>query len=248
MAAPVRKLLGSKSKIRVIALSNNAAAENDMTKPSAIIAGRILPVCPTDAPSRIGSIGSVQGAATVTTPASSASTRFSIGRDPSSSDGPSQWRGEALRTPRHLFVRLRRNGRKNRATRRGASHPGRWRYLGGKPKSAGAGLAVEGDHADLRGTLVAAIDHLLAHQRGAGVAVSAGRYVLAGQRGEGADRAERDDEKAKRRLQHFSRSPSAWLVMICITGEFFRVMSPIVSIVSPGLIFRQKLMPVFCGP
>src|SRR6266702_2772737 len=78
MAAPVRKLLGSKSKMRVIALSNNAAAENDMTKPSAIIAGRIFPVWPTDAPSRIGSIGSVQGAATVTTPASSARTRLNI--------------------------------------------------------------------------------------------------------------------------------------------------------------------------
>src|SRR5439155_6889345 len=119
--------------------------------------------------------------------------------------------------------------------------------LGRKTKSAGAGLAVEGDNADLRGILVAAIDHLLAHEHGAGVVVSAGRYVLAGQRGEGADRAERDDEKAKRRLQHFSRSPSAWLVMIGITGEFFRVMSPIVSIVSPGLIFRQKLCQFFCG-
>src|SRR5467141_4974325 len=78
IAAPVRRLLGSKSNARVIALRANAAAENDTTKPSAIIAGRILPVCPTDAPSRIGSIGSVQGAATVTTPASSARTRLNI--------------------------------------------------------------------------------------------------------------------------------------------------------------------------
>ncbi len=78
IAAPVRRLLGSKSKMPVIALSNNAAAENEMTKPSAIIAGRALPVWPTDAPSRIGSIGSVQGAATVTTPASRARTRLSI--------------------------------------------------------------------------------------------------------------------------------------------------------------------------
>src|SRR5206468_5742571 len=100
-----------------------------------------------------------QGAATVTTPASSARTRFSIGRDPSSSDGPSQWRGEALRTPRHLFVRLRRNGRKNRATRKGGIPSGSLEVLGRKTKSAGAGLAVEGDNADLRGTLVAAIDH-----------------------------------------------------------------------------------------
>src|SRR6266436_5537266 len=84
IAAAVRKLLGSKSNTRVIALRANAAAENDMTKPSAIIAGRILPVWPTDAPSRIGSIGSVQGAATVTTPASRARTRLNIRRNPGS--------------------------------------------------------------------------------------------------------------------------------------------------------------------
>src|SRR5712672_2083070 len=82
IAAPVRKLLGSKSKTRVIALRANAVAENDSTKPSAIIAGRVLPVWPTDAPSRIGSIGSVQGAATVTTPASNARSRLSIGQGP----------------------------------------------------------------------------------------------------------------------------------------------------------------------
>jgi len=62
----------------VIAPSSNATIENDITKPSAIIAGRTLPAWPTDAPRRIGSIGSVQGAATVTTPASSARTRVSI--------------------------------------------------------------------------------------------------------------------------------------------------------------------------
>src|SRR5258708_4522261 len=82
MAAPVRSTLGSKSKMRVIALSNKAAAENDSTNPSAINVGRAFPVWPTDAPSRIGSIGSVQGAATVTTPASSARTRLNIERDP----------------------------------------------------------------------------------------------------------------------------------------------------------------------
>jgi hypothetical protein len=71
-------MFGSKSNTRVIALSSNATIENDITKPSAIIAGRALPVWPTDAPRRIGSIGSVQGAATVTTPASSARTRLSI--------------------------------------------------------------------------------------------------------------------------------------------------------------------------
>ena len=61
MTALVRRLLGSKSKMRVAALSNNAAAENETTKPSAINAGRALPVWPADAPSRIGSIGRVQG-------------------------------------------------------------------------------------------------------------------------------------------------------------------------------------------
>src|SRR5258708_31211829 len=86
IAAPVRRLLGSKSNTRVIALNSNAVAENEMTKPSAIIAGRILPVWPTDAPSRIGSIGSVQGAATVTTPASRARRRFNIGQHPTNAD------------------------------------------------------------------------------------------------------------------------------------------------------------------
>src|SRR5439155_18571637 len=142
-----------------------------------------------------------------------------------------------------------RCGPPNRATRRGASRPGRWRYLGGNEKigSASAGLAVEGDHADLRWTLVAAIDHLLAHEAWPGIALNARRYVLAGQRGQGADGAERNDEKAERRLQHFSHSCSASLVIVCITGEFFRLMSPIVSIVSPGLIFRQKPVPALAS-
>jgi hypothetical protein len=47
--------------MRVIAPSANATRENDSTKPSAIITGRVLLVWPTDAPSRIGSTGSVQG-------------------------------------------------------------------------------------------------------------------------------------------------------------------------------------------
>src|ERR1700694_2035452 len=135
IAAPVRRLLGSKSKMRVIALSNNAAAENDITKPSAIIAGRILPVWPTDAPSRIGSIGSVQGAATVTTPASRARTRLSIGSGPSN-HGP---RGHARTLhrpslsgaecyfvrpgPRHVFVRLLNAEWSSNAERPGGGHP-----------------------------------------------------------------------------------------------------------------------------
>src|SRR5258706_15322267 len=116
IAAPVRSTLGSKSNTRVIALSNNAAAENEMTKPSAISAGRTLLVWPTDAPSRIGSIGRVQGAAIVTTPASSARTRLNIELDPSGSLvralRPCElvWSFETpkrtLLLPRHVFVRL----------------------------------------------------------------------------------------------------------------------------------------------
>jgi hypothetical protein len=87
IAAPLRRLLGSKSNRAVIALSNNATTENEITKPSAIIAGRALPLRPTDAPSRIGSIGSVQGVATVTTPASRARTRLNIAADPSNHHG-----------------------------------------------------------------------------------------------------------------------------------------------------------------
>ena len=62
-----------------------------------------------------------------------------------------------------------------------------------------------GDHADLRGILGAAIDHLLTDQHRAGVVLGTGRGVLAGKRGEGADRAERDDEKAEGRFQHRRR-------------------------------------------
>src|ERR1700704_6315087 len=40
IVAPVRRMLGSKSKISIIALSNKAAAENEITNPSAIMAGR----------------------------------------------------------------------------------------------------------------------------------------------------------------------------------------------------------------
>src|ERR1700682_3116627 len=104
MAAAVRSTLGSKSKMRGIALSSKAAGENEITNPGATSAGRILPVWPTDAPSRIGNIGSVQGAAMVTTPASNARTRLNIERHPSnardrallpraSSHGPSRSRG-----------------------------------------------------------------------------------------------------------------------------------------------------------
>src|SRR5262245_13630029 len=82
IAAALRSTLGSKSNTRVIALSASATSENDTTKPSAIITGRALLVWPTDAPRRIGSIGNVQGAAMVMTPASSARTRLSIRNGP----------------------------------------------------------------------------------------------------------------------------------------------------------------------
>ncbi len=59
---------------RVSALSNSATKENEMTKPSAIAAGRSRLGWPTEAPSRIGSTGRVQGAAIVATPASRART------------------------------------------------------------------------------------------------------------------------------------------------------------------------------
>ncbi len=132
MAAPVRKLLGSKSKARVIALSNNAAAENEMTKPSAIIAGRALPVCPTDAPSRIGNIGSVQGAAIGDDAGEQGKNEIEhrksterrahlgpCGRDAQQSFGMSGWRvTSGLIRGRHVFVR-RFNTPKRKATREG---------------------------------------------------------------------------------------------------------------------------------
>src|SRR3984893_2110580 len=110
MAAALRSTLGSKSKMRVMALSNKAVAENDRTNPNAIIAGSALAVWPTDAPSNIGSTGSVQGAAIVTTPASRARTRLSIGRNPSNG------RGLALR-PHLLSIILRESKARRYAAR-----------------------------------------------------------------------------------------------------------------------------------
>src|SRR3984893_7406408 len=105
-----------------MALSSNGTAENEITKPSAISAGRALPAWPTDAPRRIGSIGSVQGAAMVSQPASRAKNEVEhIRQDPSQSSHlrlavASELVGsfEAARRgvtrvefgPRHVFVRL----------------------------------------------------------------------------------------------------------------------------------------------
>ncbi|MGY3295210.1 hypothetical protein ACVWWP_008277 [Bradyrhizobium sp. LM3.6] len=77
--AASRSTFGSKSNSRVIAPSSSAVVENEMTKPSAIIAGRKCPARPIEAPSRIGSIGSVQGAAMVRTPARRAKMSSSMG-------------------------------------------------------------------------------------------------------------------------------------------------------------------------
>ena len=60
-------------------LSITPSASFLATTRMAINAGRAPPCCPIDAPSRIGNTGSVQGAAMVTTPASSASRRSGIG-------------------------------------------------------------------------------------------------------------------------------------------------------------------------
>src|SRR5258708_26458193 len=91
---------------------------------------------------------------------------------------------------RHVFVRLlNATATKTERPGRGGIPSGSLEALGRKTKSAGAGLAVEGDHADLRWTLAAAIDHLLARKAWSGVALNARRYVLAGQRGERADGA-----------------------------------------------------------
>ena len=66
---------------------------------------------------------------------------------------------------------------------------GGWKFSGG--------LAVVGDHADLLGTLGAAIDHLFTHERRTAVALGAGLDVLGREGGERCDGAERDDEERK---------------------------------------------------
>src|ERR1700737_2387821 len=68
----------------------------------------------------------------------------------------------------------------------GASRPGRWRFLGGLVGIETRLMTPLLDHADLGGALVAAIDHLLAHERRTGIALRAGGDVLARQRGQGS--------------------------------------------------------------
>ena len=76
-----------------------------------------------------------------------------------------------------------------------------------------------GDHTDLRGVLGAAIDHLFAHDHRTGIALGAGRDVLGGQRGQGADGAERDNEEAEGRLQHVRSPVRRWC---CVVDDRYR--------------------------
>ena len=83
--------------------------------------------------------------------------------------------------------------------------------------------SVVRDHADLCGALGAAIDHLFAHDHGAGIALGAGGDVLGGQRSEGGDSAERDNEKAEGRLQHIRSPVRRWRCVVddrCREGVF----------------------------
>src|SRR6516225_1480886 len=74
----VRNTFGSKCSAVATAFNASATKAKDTTKPDAMKTGR-APVRPIDAPSRIGSTGSVQGAAIVSMPANSASRRSGIG-------------------------------------------------------------------------------------------------------------------------------------------------------------------------
>ena len=75
----VRKASGSKCKAVAVAFNASATKANDATKPAAMKAGRAPARRPIDAPSKIGSTGSVHGAAMVRMPANSASRRSGIG-------------------------------------------------------------------------------------------------------------------------------------------------------------------------
>ena len=87
---------------------------------------------------------------------------------------------EAFGTAHDLLQRCKDSAN---AERPGGGHPIRVvggyleGYLEVETKSAGTGLAVERDHADLGRILVAAVDHLLAHERTA-IALGAGSGVL----------------------------------------------------------------------
>ena len=75
----VRNRSGSKYKAVATAFNASATKANDATKPAAMKAGRAPARRPIDAPSKIGSTGSVQGAAIVRMPANNASGRSGIG-------------------------------------------------------------------------------------------------------------------------------------------------------------------------
>src|SRR6516164_7054345 len=75
----VRNTAGSKCSAVAMLFNASATKANDTTKLVAMKAGRVPARRPIDAPSRIGSTGSVQGAAIVRMPAKSASRRSGIG-------------------------------------------------------------------------------------------------------------------------------------------------------------------------
>src|SRR6516164_9282934 len=75
----VRSVSGSKCKAVAMPFSASATKANDATKPAAMKVGRAPARCPIDAPSKIGSTGSVHGAAIVRMPANNASGRSGIG-------------------------------------------------------------------------------------------------------------------------------------------------------------------------
>src|ERR1700737_1073197 len=96
----------------------------------------------------------------------------------------------------------------------GASRPGRWRFLGGLVGVETRLMTPLLDHADLGDVPGAAIDHLFAHERRTGIALGAGGDVLARQRGQGSDGAERDDEEAEGRLQHILAPFRRWCCVV----------------------------------
>src|SRR6516165_1247716 len=75
----VRNTSGSKCSAVAMPFNASATKANDTTKPVAMKAGRAPARRPIEAPSKIGSTGSVQGAAIVRMPANNASGRSVIG-------------------------------------------------------------------------------------------------------------------------------------------------------------------------
>jgi hypothetical protein len=79
-----------------MAFSASATKAKDATKPAAMKTGRDPARCPIDAPSKIGSAGSVHGAAMVRIPANSASRRSGIGVKGVRRPSPGEYRASSL--------------------------------------------------------------------------------------------------------------------------------------------------------